>query len=142
MISLSMVRPMRGSDRGSQPTLLPTDARELLPAGHLAWEILTVVDELDLREFHAAYRGDGRGRPPYDPATMVALILYCYRKNIRGSRAIEAACIDDLGCRVITGNTRPDHSTLNRFVTDHGPALRGLLAQSLRLCDNAGLIDL
>lgn len=133
---------MLASDRGSQPTLLPTDVRDLLPADHLVWEILAVVDELDLDEFHAAYRDDGRGRPPYDPAAMIALVLYCYRKNIRGSRAIEAACTDDLGCRIIMGNRRPDHSTLSRFLKDHDAALRGLLAQSLRLCDDAGLIDL
>jgi transposase len=137
-----MVRPVLSSDRGSQPTLLPTDIGDLLPAGHLVWEILAVVDELDLNEFRAAYRADGRGHPPYDPAMMVALVLYCYRKNIRGSRGIEAACVDDLGCRIIMGNRRPDHSTIGRFLKDHSAALRGLLAQSLRLCDDAGLIDL
>jgi transposase len=133
---------MLASDRGTQPTLLPTDARDLLPTDHPAWEILTTVDELDLTAFHAAYRSDGRGHPPYNPATMIALILYCARKNIRGSRPIEAACVDDLGCRVITGNNRPDHTTISRFLKDHAHALRGLLAQSLRLCDDAGLIDL
>jgi transposase len=133
---------MLASDRGTQPALLPTDARDLLPADHMAWEILAVVDEFDLSHFHAAYRADGRGRPPYDPATMIALIHYCASKNIRGSRRIEAACVDDLGARVITGNNRPDHTTINRFLTDHGPALRGLLPQSLRLCDDDGLIDL
>jgi hypothetical protein len=90
-----MVRPVLSSDRGSQPTLLPTHISDLLPASHLVWEILTVVDELDLNEFHAAYRADGRGHPPYDPAMMVALVLYCYRKKTRGSRSIEAACVDD-----------------------------------------------
>ena len=133
---------MLAGDRGTQPTLLPTDARDLLPPDHQVWHILAVVDELDLRRFHAVYRADGGGRPPYDPATMLALILYCAGKNIRGSRDIEAACTDDLGCRVITGNRRPDHSTINRFRTEHATALRGLLPQTLRLADQAGLIDL
>jgi transposase len=137
-----MVRPMLASDRGTQPALLPVDVRDLLPADHMAWAILAVVDEFDLDRFHAAYRSDGRGHPPYDPAMMVALILYCATKNIRGGRAIEAACVDDLGCRVITGNKRPDHSTISQFIKDHGLALRALLPQSLRLCDDAGLIDL
>jgi transposase len=137
-----MVRPMLASDRGTQPTLLPLDARDLLPADHMAWEILTVVDELDLHQFHAAYRSDGLGRPPYDPAMMIALIFYCATKNIRGGRGIHAACLDDLGCRVITGNTQPDQSTISEFLTKHRQALQALLPQSLRLCDAAGLVDL
>lgn len=133
---------MLTSDRGTQPVLLPTDARDLLPADHMAWETLAMVDELDLDPFYAAYRDDGVGRPPYDPAMMVTLVLYCASKNIRGGRAVAAACHDDLGCRVITGNTYPHRTTIDRFLTDHGAALRGLLAQSVRLCDEAGLVDL
>ena len=133
---------MLSGDRGTQPSLLPLDVRDLLPAEHLVWQILAFVDELDLHRFHAGYRADGRGRPPYDPATMLALILYCAAKNIRGSRAVEAACTDDLGCRVITGHHRPDHSTINRFLNEHTDALRGLLPQTLRLCHDGGLIDL
>jgi hypothetical protein len=34
--------------------LLPPDVREGLPADHLAWFILDVVDELDLDPFLAA----------------------------------------------------------------------------------------
>src|SRR5262249_59029004 len=79
---------------------------------------------------------------PHDRAMMLALILYCATKNIRGSRRIEDACVDDLGCRIITGNTRPDHTTISRFFTDHAAALRHLLPQTLHLCDEAGLIDL
>jgi transposase len=137
-----MVRRMLASDRGTQPALLPVDARDMLPADHMVWDILAIVTELDLTEFRAAYRADGRGRPPYDPATMTALILYCNTKNIRGSRQIEAACLDDLGCRIITGNNRPDHATIARFYDTHRSALRNLLPQSLRLCDNEDLIDL
>jgi transposase len=133
---------MMGTDRGGQPVLLPVDVRDLLPADHPAWTFMSIVDELDLAAFHAAYRADGRGRPPYDPAMMVALLLYCASKRIRSARAVEAACRDDLGCRVITGGRVVDHATVDRFRRVHGGALRGLLAQSIRLCDRAGLVDL
>ncbi len=102
---------------------------------------MSIVDELDLAVFHAIYRADGRGRPPYDPAMMVTLLLYRASKGIRSARAVEAACRDDLGCRVICGNRVVDHATIDRFRRAHGPALRGLLAQSIRLCDAAGLVD-
>lgn len=130
------------SDRGTQPVLLPTDARDLLAADHAAWAYLGLVQELDLTAFSAVYRADGRGRPPYDPAMMVALLLYCASKGCYKAKDIQTACHDDLGCRVITGNQFPDDGTIGRFRDRHAQALRGLLRQSLRLCDAAGLVDL
>ena len=56
--------------RREQVFLLPPDVREWLPADHLVWLVLDTVAELDLSEFYAAYRADGRGRPAYDPAMM------------------------------------------------------------------------
>src|ERR1041384_1890814 len=112
-----MVRVLMGSDRGSQPVLLPVDARDLLPVGHAAWAYLEQVDRMDLSAFHAAYRADGRGRPPYDPAMMGTVVLSCASKNTRAPRAVETACHDDLGARVICGNQAPDHATIDRFRT-------------------------
>ena len=86
-----------------QGCLLPADIRSWLPPGHLAWRVSGVVGQLDLSGFTAAYRADGQGQAPYDPAMLAALLLYCYLKGIRSSRKIAAACIDDLGCRVICG---------------------------------------
>jgi transposase len=47
-----------------------------LPERHLAWFVIDAVSEMDLEAFYGAYRADGRSRPPYDPAIMVALLLY------------------------------------------------------------------
>jgi transposase len=136
-----MGRVLIAGDRGGQPALLPVDARDLLPADHAAWGFLALVDELDLSAFEAAYRADGRGRPPYDPAMMLALILYCNAKGKRSGRDIAAACRDDLGARVITGNRYPDKATVNNFVRTHAQAVRALLPQTLRLGHAAGLVD-
>ena len=53
-----------------QSFLLPPSLLEWVPADHLVWTILGAVDELDLGEFYAAYRWDGRGRSAYDPKMM------------------------------------------------------------------------
>jgi hypothetical protein len=42
-----------------QVFLLPPYMREWLPADHLAWFVIDVVDQLDLSRFRAAYRADG-----------------------------------------------------------------------------------
>ena len=67
--------------------LLPPDARDWLPGRHLAWAVLEAAGELDMAPFTAGYRADGQGRPAYHPRLMVGLVMYCYCKGIRSSRA-------------------------------------------------------
>lgn len=63
--------PQRFIDCGrEQEFLLPPSVLEWVAADHLVWTILDSVAELDLTEFYAAYRWDGRGRPAYDPKMM------------------------------------------------------------------------
>src|SRR5260370_42468525 len=89
--------------------LLPADVRSWLPPDHLAWQVTGVIGELDLSGFAGAYRADGQGQAPYDPAMMVALLLYCYFKGIRSARKIAGACVDAVGGVVICGGVRPSH---------------------------------
>jgi len=119
--------------------LMPPDVREWLPENHLAWFVIDAVEEMDLAAFYAAYRHDGHGRPAYEPAMMVALLLYAYARGIRSSRAIERACEEDVAYRVIAAQQRPDHATIARFVERHEDALAGLFAAVLGLCAQAGL---
>jgi transposase len=124
-----------------QAFLLPPDVRDWLPEGHLAWFVLDAVGQMDLSAFYAAYRRDGWGRPAYDPAMMVALLLYSYARAERSSRGIERRCGEDVAYRVITANEVPDHSTLARFRRDHEDALAGLFTEVLGLCAKAGLVN-
>jgi transposase len=96
--------------------------------------------ELDLAPFLAAYRADGQGNTAYHPRMMVALVLYCYAKGIRSSRAIEMATWDDVGARVICGGLHPDHATTARFTGRHKEPLKGLLVQSLVAYAREGLV--
>jgi hypothetical protein len=59
-----MARPWISPDPLAQPALLPADPADMLPAGHLVWEVIAFVAELDLAPFTAAHRADGQGRPP------------------------------------------------------------------------------
>src|SRR3954462_3714891 len=123
-----------------QSFLMPPDVREWLPARHLAWFVIDAVAEMDLEAFYAAYRVDGRSRPPYDPAMMVALLLYAYARGIRSSRVIERACEEDVAFRVLAAQQRPDHATLARFVERHQEAIAGLFGEVLTLCARSGLV--
>ena len=126
---------------GDQVYLLPPDPREWLPGRHLAWELRAAVADMDLAPFLAWYRADGQGKKAYHPRLMVALVMYCYCKGIRSSRAIEMATYDDVGARVLAENLHPDHATVARFVSRHEQAVKGLLVASLAACAKQGLVS-
>ena len=57
--------------------LLPPDARDWLPRGHLAWGVLEQAGQMDLAPFVAWYRADGQGKKAYHPRLMAGLVMYC-----------------------------------------------------------------
>jgi transposase len=124
-----------------QPFLLPPDLRDWLPAGHLAWFILDVVDQLDLAPFYRRHRDDGHGHPAYDTKTLLGVLLYGYCLGVRSSRQIERRCTEDIAFRVLAANQTPDHVTIARFRVRHQQALAGFLVQSLKLCAAAGMVQ-
>src|ERR1700726_763509 len=123
-----------------QGCLLPADVRSWLPPGHLAWQVIEVTGQLDLAGFTAAYRADRQGQAPYDPAMTTGLLFYCYFKGIRSSRKIAAACIDDVGCRVICGGAAPSHQAVCQFIRRHRPEIKRLFVQVLSLLAAEGAV--
>src|ERR1700761_7794072 len=98
-------------DRG-QAFLLPPSLTDWVPEDHLVWTGLGAVDQVDLGGFYGTYRANGQGRAAYDPAMMVALLLYAYCVGNRSSRGIERACREDVAFKVIAAMQVPDHSTI------------------------------
>jgi transposase len=64
--------------------------------------VIDAVAELDLAALYREYRADGHGRAAYEPAMMVALLLYAYAVGDRSSRAIERRCQLDVGEVLLT----------------------------------------
>jgi transposase len=123
-----------------QRMLLPPSVGEWLPPEHVAWCVIEAVDQFDLSAFLAEYRADGRGGAAFDPAMMVALLLYSYCVGERSSRQIERLCLTDVAFRVVCANQRPDHVTISRFRKGHRDRLKVLFDEVLRLCAEAGLV--
>jgi transposase len=120
--------------------LLPPALQDWLPEGDLAWFILDAVAQMNLTAIERTYRADGWGQAAYEPAMMVALLLYAYCLGERSSRRIERLCQRDVACRVITANQGPDHTTIARFRQTHETELATPFTQVLRLCAEASLV--
>jgi transposase len=124
-----------------QLLLMPPSLTEWLPENHLVWTILGAVEAIDLARFEEPYRLGAAGRPAYDPAMMVALLLYSYARGNRSSRGIERACWEDVAYKVITGMHTPDHSTIAEFRRRHEADIEELFDDVLGLCREAGLVS-
>ncbi len=135
-----MAREFVACDRG-QLLLMPPSLTEWLPEDHLVWTVLGAVDQMDLSRFTERYRLGAAGRAPYDPAMMVALLMYSYARGHRSSRGIERACWEDVAFKVITSMRMPDHSTIAEFRRRHEREIAGLFDDVLGLCREAGLVS-
>jgi transposase len=136
------MRPFRPFNL-DQNYLLPPDVNDWLSPTHLARFTRTLVTEtLDLTAIREAYRSKfGTGAPPYDPAMMTSVLIYCYCIGVRSSRKIEQATYDDLGLRFLTANQHPDHDSIAAFRKRHLAALGALFEQVLQLCAEVGLVN-
>ena len=101
---------LREADR-DQLFLLPPSVADWLPENHLAFFVLDVVSELDLDAFYGEYREDGRGGAAYDPALVLAVLVYAYCVGERSSRRIERRLVEDVAFRVVGANQLLDHAT-------------------------------
>jgi len=120
--------------------LLPPSPQDWLPEDHLAYQVIDVINEIDLSTFYSAYGNDGRGAPPLSPRMMCTLLLYAWIRKIYSSRKTSALCRDDVGGRVIGGGYLPDHRTINNFRLRHQTALNDLFKQTVKLCQCAGML--
>ncbi len=135
-----MEKTFKSCDR--KQMLLPPSLMDWLPKGHLAYFLLDVVEQLDLSNLYGSYQGDGRGQPPYEPGMMTALLLYAYCTGVPSSRQIEKKTHEDVPFRVIAANRHPDHDSICEFRKRHLKALADIFLQTLRLCQEAGLVKL
>ena len=66
---------------------------EQLQPGTFEYAIHYLVSEkLDLSIFDTEYNNDETGRPAYDPAILLKIILFAYSKGITSSREIQWCC--------------------------------------------------
>jgi transposase len=125
-----------------QVWLLPPSINDFVPADHVAHFVRdTVRTALDLGLIYRSYRSE-RGQPPFHPAMMVALLLYAYSQGLYASRRIAKGCEERVDFMAVTGMQKPDFRTIAKFRRRHLPALRLLFVESLRLCREAGLVEL
>ncbi len=85
-------------------------------------------------------RGARKSAPAYEPRVLLKIVLLGYAHGIVSSRAMEAACRDNVQFIALSGDSQPDHSTLATFASGLGEAVGKVFTQVLLICDRQGLI--
>jgi transposase len=117
--------------------------RDVLGDDHPVWTVIDVVEGLDLSAVYGRYEADMSvgGRRAFDPAMLLALLVFGYCEGKRSSRQLEDACQRDWAYRAICGEITPDHATIARFRQGLDNVLESLFAQVLAVCAAAGLVE-
>ena len=124
-----------------QMKILPVSfERQILP-GTFEHSLCYLVDEeLDLSEFDSRYANDKTGRPAYDPALLLKIILLAYSRGITSSRKIETLCQENVLFMAISADTHPHFTTIADFVSGCHEEIASLFQQVVLICDDLGLI--
>src|SRR5208282_1012484 len=120
------------------------DLEALLPSNHRARIVLSFVESLDLSSLYEAIKSrEGEpGRPPPDPAVVLALWLYATIEGVGSARQLERLTQRDLAYRWIAGGVPLNYHGLADFRVAHVAVLDRLLTESVTALIAEGVVSL
>jgi transposase len=114
--------------------------RQILP-GTFEESLTYLIDhELDLSVFDERYSNDETGRPAYDPAILLKVVLLAYSRGITSSRRIADLCEENVLFMAISADTQPHFTTIANFVSSCPEEIGSIFQQVVLICDELGLI--
>ena len=125
----------------SQKVLIPVSLQEQLVPGSLEFAIHTLIEtRMDMSVFEGNYKNDAVGRSAYDPKILLKVVLLGYARGLISSRDIERACCENVTFMALSGNQRPDHSTIAAFVSSMKDQILQLYCDILLVCEQENLL--
>ncbi len=125
----------------SQSMLIPVYFEEQLIPGTLEFAIHTLLEtRMDMSIFDDNYQNDDTGRRAYDPKILLKVVLFAYSRGLISSRRIERACRENVTFMALSGNQRPDHSTIAAFVSSMKDEILLLFRDTLLVCEQEKLL--
>jgi transposase len=125
----------------SQKVLIPVSLQEQLVPGSLEFAIHTLIEtRMDMSVFEGNYKNDTSGRSAYDPKILLKVVLLGYARGLISSRQIERACCENVTFMALSGNQRPDHSTIAAFVSSMKDQILPLFCDILLVCEQEKLL--
>lgn len=100
------------------------------------------VNSLNLPDLgFLVFSGDNRGQKPYHADVLLKIHIYCFFNGIQSSRKQERECSRNIELIWLSGNLKPDHSTIANFCKVNSSALKNVFKQFSALCRSLQLFD-
>ena len=124
-----------------QISMVVINYQEQLQPGTFEYAIHHLIEhKLDLSIFFPDYANDETGRPAYDPAILLKIVLFAYSKSITSSREIQWCCETNIIFKALSCDSVPHFTTIASFVSSHGEEIEALFEQVLLVCHEQGLL--
>ena len=124
-----------------QNLLLPPSLDELIEDHHPVRVVSEVVDRIELSGLIGKYKPGGTSS--YHPRMMLKVLIYGYLCNIYSSRKLESALKENVHFMWLSGMSRPDHNTLNRFRSQRlKDEIKTIFSQVVLLLESEGHVSL
>lgn len=96
-----------------QIVLLPVDLEDEIEPNHLVRVLNAAIEKMNLSMVYEQYLGGGTSS--YHPKMLLKVLIYAYTQQIYSSRKIAKALRENIHFMWLSGNSRPDFHTINRF---------------------------
>jgi transposase len=119
----------------------PPSLDELVAADHPVRVVHEVLEGVDITAILQQYKPGGASS--YHPRMLLKALVYAYINNIYSSRKIEQALQESIYFMWLTGMSKPDHNTINRFRGQRlQKTLQPIFTQVVLLLCEEGLLSL
>ncbi|MBL1259006.1 MAG: IS1182 family transposase [Thiotrichaceae bacterium] len=124
-----------------QDMLIALNFEDQLQPGTFEHALHYLIDQkLDLSVFYPRYKNDDVGRPAYDPAMLLKIILFAYSKGITSSREIQWCCQYNIIFKALACNSNPHFTTIADFISSKPSDIEAIFEQILLICFDEGLL--
>jgi transposase len=124
-----------------QNSMVVINYLDQLQAGTFEYAIHHLIDtQLDLTVFYPKYKNEDTGRPAYDPAVLLKIILFAYSKGITSSREIQWCCETNIIFKALSCDSVPHFTTIAAFISRRQKEIESVFEQVLLICHEQGLL--
>ncbi|MET3877992.1 transposase [Chitinophaga sp. OAE865] len=124
-----------------QMMLFPAEIGDLIAENHPVRVVDNVIEKIDITLLLKRYKAGGTSS--YHPRMLLKVLIYAYINNIYSSRKIEEALGQNIHFMWLSGMSKPDHNTINRFRGERlQKVLQPIFTQVVLLLCEEGLLNI
>lgn len=136
-----MTKKLFKSLQSNQTVLFPENILDRIPDNHPVLVVNEIVDKLNIDNLLSHYKGGGASS--FHPRMLLKILFYAYLCNIYSCRKIAQALDENIYFMWISGNSRPNFRTINRFRGGRlKEDIKSLFAQIVVMLNDIGHLSL